>query len=47
MERLSSINWNHFIDYNVIAGETYGYRVLFKGQFGEESIASDWTEITV
>jgi hypothetical protein len=43
----SDIDWNHFIDYDIIPGQRYGYCVLFKGKFGETSLQSEWTEITV
>lgn len=43
----SHITWNHFVDYDVIPGETYGYAVRFKGKFGEVSNLSDWTEVTI
>lgn len=40
----SNIDWNHFIDYDIIVGETYGYAVVFKGQFNDISLQSDWSE---
>lgn len=43
----SHINWNHFVDYDVIPGETYGYALRFKGKFNEVSNLSDWTEVTI
>ncbi|MCB1713115.1 MAG: hypothetical protein KDH96_11780, partial [Candidatus Riesia sp.] len=42
----SNHSWNHFIDYDILDNKTYGYAVRFKGQFGDESIQSDWTIIT-
>jgi hypothetical protein len=43
----SSINWNSFVDYDIIPGQKYGYAVRFKGLFGEVSRISNWSEITV
>ncbi len=41
----SDLNWNNFIDYDVIPGERYGYAVRFKGSLGDESSTSSWVEI--
>lgn len=41
----SSINWNTFIDYDIIPNERYGYAVRFKGKFNDISYLSDWAEI--
>jgi len=41
----SNLNWNNFIDYDVIPGERYGYAVKFKGELGDESNISSWIEI--
>lgn len=43
----SDKNWNFFVDYDVIPGETYGYAIRFKGQLGEVSQISDWSVITI
>jgi hypothetical protein len=42
----SSINWNSFVDYDVIPGQKYGYAVRFKGLFGETTKLSNWSEVT-
>jgi len=36
-----------FVDMDVIPGNTYGYAVRFKGQFGEESKISNWASKTI
>jgi hypothetical protein len=43
----SNINWNSFVDYDIIPGQKYGYAVRFKGLFGEVTRISSWSEITV
>ena len=42
----SNKNWSKFVDYDITAGQKYGYAVKFKGKLGDESNISDWTEIT-
>lgn len=41
----SSVNWNYFVDYDIVPGEIYGYAVRFKGQFNDVSLQSNWTVI--
>lgn len=42
----SNLDWNHFIDYDIVNGDTYGYAVVYKGQFDDISSQSDWTIVT-
>jgi len=41
----SDINWNSFVDYDIIPGQKYGYAVRFKGLFGEVTKLSSWSEV--
>lgn len=43
----SDVDWNHFIDYDLIPGEKYGYAVRYKGIFGDISRLSEWVEVTL
>lgn len=43
----SSIAWSHFVDYEVVPYETYGYAVRFMGPFGDVSNQSSWTVVTI
>ncbi|MHA2063324.1 MAG: hypothetical protein ACXABY_02965 [Candidatus Thorarchaeota archaeon] len=40
-------DWNHFVDYDVILGEEYGYAVRYKGRFGDISNLSAWATTTI
>lgn len=42
----SLFNWNYFVDYETIPGQTYGYAIRFKGVLGDISKMSDWSIIT-
>lgn len=37
----------NFVDTDVKLGNKYGYSIRFKGQFGEDSLASKWTEVKI
>ncbi len=39
--------YTSFVDMMVVPGNTYGYAVRYKGQFGEESKLSDWTTVDI
>lgn len=43
----SEQEWNFFVDYDVIPGETYGYAVRYKGILGDLSQISDWSVTTI
>lgn len=42
----SKFNWNYFVDYDVIPGQTYGYAIKFKGILGDISKLSTWSTVT-
>jgi hypothetical protein len=41
------IDWNTFIDYDVIPGKEYGYSVRYKGQYNDITNMSSWATTTI